>query len=554
MATGIQTGMRTGTAPTPTGARGGAPAGGGSPIQKILQTLQAMSPKHKLIAGIALAVVIVAAVSFSLYSKSTEFVNLYEATLTETDVRQISERLTSLGIQYKTDEGAKNILVSPATRSKVRMQLAQYGLPLRHINVPEAAGVTPQTPDKLREDQRMQLEADMSESVRQIEGVADAYVKIVLPKDDFFATDKKPATVAVMLRLQPNVSLTQGQIKGIVNLMAYSVEGIDAAKGITVVDTQGMTLYPTGNEDVNNPNVRVSQQNEAQNRVEQQLKENVQRLLDKAIGPDKYTVAINATLDTSDKVTEKEIYGGADNTSGVVAAKTKLDTEKYSADPGSKKDGEATPMSFKGSSGDTNSNYEKTSKTEINQVNSIKIRTQTPAGDIKRITASVLVDNLKPDQVEKIQGMVENAIGFNAERGDQVKVASMPFSVQSDVFKNMQKDMANRATAPAVSTASAQKMTPTAVIAILALLLIVGLVYILRQNGVQIDKSRLMLAGSSSATSSDISDLVSDKIGRSTLPADTKINTSEQLEQLAKEKPTKVAELLKSTWLADKER
>ena len=46
--------------------------------------------------------------------------------------------------------------------------------------------------------------------------------------------------------------------------------------------------------------------------------------------------------------------------------------------------------------------------------------------------------------------------------------------------------------------------------------------------------------------------MTSTKNGTSTLPTETKVNTSETLEKLAKNQPTKVAELLKSTWLVDK--
>ena len=89
------------------------------------------------------------------------------------------------------------------------------------------------------------------------------------------------------------------------------------------------------------------------------------------------------------------------------------------------------------------------------------------------------------------------------------------------------------------------------------LVLLIAVIYMLRQKNVQTEQSRVLLnsgAMSSTSTTSDISDLVSTKIGTSTLPTETKVNTTDTLEKLAKEKPTKVAELLKSTWLADKER
>jgi flagellar biosynthesis/type III secretory pathway M-ring protein FliF/YscJ len=84
-----------------------------------------------------------------------------------------------------------------------------------------------------------------------------------------------------------------------------------------------------------------------------------------------------------------------------------------------------------------------------------------------------------------------------------------------------------------------------------AVLLAFFAVFLLKQHRVQVNKSQLVLDHTGSGTtSSDISDLVTDKSGRSTTVAETKVNTTEALEKLAKEKPTKVAEMLKSTWLS----
>ncbi len=52
-------------------------------------------------------------------------------------------------------------------------------------------------------------------------------------------------------------------------------------------------------------------------------------------------------------------------------------------------------------------------------------------------------------------------------------------------------------------------------------------------------------------TSCDIADLLCDRAPRSSSVIESRVNTSDALEKLAKEKPNKVAEMLKSTWLHD---
>ncbi len=554
MATGIQTGMRTGSAPMPTGARGGAPAGGGSPIQKFMQAIGAMSPKQKIIGGALIGLLLVAVVSFALYSKSSEYVPLYDTPLSQTDVSQITAKLTQMNIPYKTTEGAKDILVSPSTKSAVKIKLAEYGLPLRQLNRSSDSGIAPKTREQIAADKVTDLEAELTESVRQIQGVADAYVKIAVAKEDLFDQNKEKTKASVMLNLAPGIQLTVPQIKGIVHLVAFSVQGLEPGN-VEVIDTQGIRLTTPeilGNED--SPDVIVGGQLVKKADYESGLQKKVQSMLDKVLGQNKAVVTVDATLDFSNRVTESIVVGGAGNTDGKVVAKKKSVTERYTSDPESSKNSGAAQMSFKGGASGDNANYSKEEVVEMVESNKVIKKVQTPAGTLQRLTASVMVDNLKPDQVANIEKIVKNSIGMDESRGDSIAVASMPFAVGQDPSVVAMRNAMAAGPRTHVNTGMNKAVTPAVAVAAMVILFMLAMIYMLRQKGVQTEKSRLILSGGSATTSSDISDLVSDKIGRSTLPADTKVNTSEQLEKLAKEKPTKVAELLKSTWLADKER
>jgi len=511
---------------------------------------------QKIIGGVVIGVLIIGAISISMYSKASAFVPLYDSKLSPTDLKEITMKLTEMNIEYSTGEGGAVILVSPSIRNKARIQLASYGLPLRPIARPEEGGMTPKTAEDKKYERMRLLEGELTESIRQVEGVADAYVKIVRPEQDYFNDQSRPTTAAVMLRLQPNARLTVSQIKGIVHLTAFSVEGLDP-KNVKVVDTKGFILNdnPTiaGNGD--DPGVVTSQQQDKKVAFEKHLQSKVQGMLDDVLGPNKAKVVVNATLDFSSSEVETYKVGGPSNTSGIVKEKEKIDTEMFTSNPG-EKGGNASQMSFKGStSAGDSSNYKKEGKTVIYKADQVKKRTVTPPGKVERITASVMVDNLKPDQVTKLTQAVKDAIGIDESRGDSVTVASLPFNHQ--VFDDLAQEMMARGpVAAARNTPSPVNgaMLPYLTGAVMIVLLLPVLVFMLRQRRVQTDKSKLILATGPGATASDISDLISDKVGRTSAPADTRVNTTEQLEKLAKEKPTKVAELLKSTWLAEKER
>ncbi|MFH0802350.1 MAG: hypothetical protein V2A78_08220, partial [bacterium] len=70
----------------------------------------------------------------------------------------------------------------------------------------------------------------------------------------------------------------------------------------------------------------------------------------------------------------------------------------------------------------------------------------------------------------------------------------------------------------------------------------------------RVENSKPVLSMGPAETLSPLSDFLHDKIGTAVLAPDTRINTNERLEKLAREKAPKLAEMLKSTWLVEKER
>lgn len=521
---------------------------------KVLATFNSLPPKMKIILGVVVGVIVIAIVAGSLYSKSTAYVELYDTKLSPTDVKQITMKLTEMKIPYTVAEGGVGIMVSPSVRDKARIELASYGLPLRSLKTPEEGGMTPKTADDKKYERLQFLEADLTESIRQIDGVADAYVKIVQPEKDYFGDNTKQTTGAVMVRMQPGARLTKPQIKGIVHLIAFSVEGLDP-KNVEIVDTKGFRLTdPNDYPDENSPMI-TTQQMDKKVAFEHQLQQKVQSMLDDVLGQNKSRVVVNATLDFSSSETETFKVGGPTNTSGVVKEKEKVGSETFVSSPDKVESDGGTQMSYKGTKNSSDAaNYKKYDKTIIYKADQIKKRTVTPPGRVERITASVMVDNLKPDQVANVKAVVKDAIGIDETRGDSVTVASLPFS--QNMFDAMRTDMISRGTAPVSRVPSPFNASYLPYLAgvTMAILLIPVLVFMLRQRKAQQERSKLILATGPGATASDISDLISDKIGRSTAPPETQVNTTDQLEKLAKEKPTKVAELLKSTWLAEKER
>ena len=250
-------------------------------------------------------------------------------------------------------------------------------------------------------------------------------------------------------------------------------------------------------------------------------------------------------MDFSQNEVNREVVGGPEDNGRVKVGGQKR-VEQYNK---KEQTSGAVQMS---SSGDKKGTYSKSEESEKYEVNRTVSRNVDTSPRIQRLTVSVAVDNLKDDQVAAIAGLVKDAVGFNASRGDSVTVRSVPFATASldGIYSEMAQGMAN-GTAPVAAPATTMNPAAVAAIAFIPAVALIALiaVFVSRQRQVQQGQAQLILGSTTGSASSDIADLLNEKSGKSKAMGETRVNTSDQLEKLAKERPTKMAELLKNTWL-----
>jgi flagellar M-ring protein FliF len=530
----------------------------------VLKKLTDLDPKKKILIISSIVAVIIIGAAFHLSAVASKPVPLFTSNIDPGDASEIQQRLAQWGISYQMEAGGTNVLVAPQMKHRALLQLAQEGLPRRQVvgtnNMlsSKSQGMVPDTKEDKERKMVMALEGDMTIAIRQIKGVADAYVKIVPKPKDNWGDEKSSATAAVMLRLYPGTKLSGQQIDGIVHLVSSSVAGLDPTN-VKVMDTNGRILNnKPGGESMamgGDGEGYTDQYDMKTKNIEKELTSKVQTALDKFLGPGRAQVALSVEMDFSQVEQEMTKLGGPGNVSGTVITGKSEDSETFNSGAGeSGKDGVAE---LSGTAGEKN-DYKKSRVTVRYRHDERKIRKVDVAPRIKRLTCSVMVDGVKdPEMVGRIKDFAKNAIGFDPSRGDEVSV--VPFVMTRSA---MLEEMANRAsggsnffpTDPASqkSTASMPAWMPAALAIPLVLMILLVALFYMKQKNVQKEKQRLVLTTGPGATVSDISDLLADKEGKVTPPPATKVNTGDQLEKLAKEKPTKVAELLKSTWLADR--
>ncbi len=101
------------------------------------------------------------------------------------------------------------------------------------------------------------IKKNLEEHIAALDDVDFARVSLVIPETELFAEDQKPVTASVILQPKPgsDISENRGKIEGIVKLIQFAVEGLQA-ENITISDTRGTLLNDfEGLEDVDRLNL-----------------------------------------------------------------------------------------------------------------------------------------------------------------------------------------------------------------------------------------------------------------------------------------------------------
>jgi flagellar M-ring protein FliF len=324
-------------------------------------------------------------------------------------------------LPYALENDGRTITVPKEKLYEVRMELARNGLPGQTGKGYELfdktnLGVTDFVQNL---NYKRAVEAELVRSIETLKEVDKARVHITIPKETIFTEKKEEAQAAVIVKLKPGEDLKEKQIKGITNLIASAVEGLKARQ-VQILDDHG-NLLTKGFAD-NELAERADHNMEMQRSVEKYLEDKVTKILEGVVGPNKSKVKVSAELDFDQIQKTVESY---DPQRKVVRSEQRDDGTRKNVPP------EAGEEVKEGSI----TNYE-IDKTVANIVGA--------QGATKRMTISVAVDGTyevdkegkknyvprTPEQVEVLNRLVKNAVGFSASRLDEVYVASVQFDNQ----------------------------------------------------------------------------------------------------------------------------
>ncbi|MCB2082193.1 MAG: flagellar M-ring protein FliF [Rickettsiales bacterium] len=410
----------------------------------MVDSLRGMNPTRLALLGLGAAVFII--IFGFLSTRLTEPVlsPLYSQLETD-DATAIVAELGAMGVKFSVATNGTEILVPSSDVLNLRMALAEKGLPARGSIVgyeifdkSESLGTSNfvHNVNYIRA-----LEGELGRTIKSFNSIRDARVHLVVPKRQLFRAQDTEPSASVVLTLNGRQAVSSEQIASIRNLIATAVPGLKL-KHITVVDNSGKLLARGASDEEDEAGgVSASNADEYRRNFETRLKQAVEQLVEKTVGPDSVRAEVTAEIAFDRVVTNAEVYDPEGQVVRSVQTSTATENSQDRQDqpvsvlanlpgPGVNDTGAASSNNVE--KVDEITNFE-ISKTITNRVSEV--------GNIKRLSVAVLVDgkyetgadgtttyiNRTDEEIDRIRTLVSSAIGYDGNRGDQLEIVNMQF-------------------------------------------------------------------------------------------------------------------------------
>jgi flagellar M-ring protein FliF len=291
---------------------------------------------------------------------------------------------------------------------------------------------------------RRGLEGELARTISSLQSVRNARVHLALPKQSVFVRDDREPRASIFLEIYGGRGLKDEQADAIINLVAGSIPELPV-ENVTLVDQKGNLL---SRDDKTKEDMLASKQFEYTRKVEGNLSQRVQRILEPVLGTDNFQAEVSADVDFTIVEQTEELYNP-----DLIALRSEqtLDQESTSkADGGipgalsNQPPGETTVPEVAGEGAavadqPVDRRSEATRNYEVDRTLS---HTQHQVGRLRRLTVSVAVNDrqrINPqsgvtenvpwssEELKRLELLVKDTVGFNASRGDSVSIINSLF-------------------------------------------------------------------------------------------------------------------------------
>lgn len=410
-----------------------------------------MKSMNKVLANLSVRqritiVVMAVAVSAGLYAlvqhqRESDFRPLFTG-IADEDAAGIVQKLKEGGVEYRLPEGGGSVLVPSARLAEVRLSMAAIGLPksgrigfelFDKVNL----GATEFTEHI---NYRRALEGELERTVMALTEVDQARVHLTFPKDSVFLESQQPAKASVLVRLKPGAHLAPQNVQAINHLVASAVEGL-SPDAVSVLDMNGNLLGRPKAPATLDGQEASGAVLEYRHNVETDLLAKINATLEPLLGANKFKAGVSVECDFSGGEQSEEIFDPA--RSVMVSSQRTEDSSGSASANGVPGTASSLPRPTSRPGGATGKVSRVTENTVYQSTRTVK-KTRLPAGALRKMSLAVLVDQEvkwekdkagfqrvlvppSPEKLKIIHDLVAGVTGYNAERGDQLVIETLPF-------------------------------------------------------------------------------------------------------------------------------
>jgi flagellar M-ring protein FliF len=393
-----------------------------------VETFRALPTRSKAIIAVS-AVAIVGIAFLMLRIAGAPSYTMLSSGLDPAQTGKVTAALDEQGIGYELRNNGTGLAVEKSQVAQARVALAGQGVSLDagtgkgfEIFDEQKLGATD---FQNQVAYQRALEGEISRTIAGVQGVTSPQVQLVMPEDDLFADEAKPATAAVMLGNSAG-TLEPGAVRGIAQLVSSSVKGLKT-ENVTITDASGTLLWP-GGDGAGGAGISASKQ-DLEARYSRAMEADLNALLVRTLGAGKAQVSVTADLNADETTREKLTYGKKG-----VPTKRQTETERLrgggTTAGGTAGTGSNIPTYSAGSAtGGADSNYQRETETVEQAVDKQVDRTKVAPGEVNKINVALLVDKSVPAaDFQAVQQAVSSAAGIDNTRGDVMQAAQVPFA------------------------------------------------------------------------------------------------------------------------------
>lgn len=422
-------------------------------LHPLVNGFQKLTMMRQLWLMVALAAAVALGLAVVLWSQGTTYRPLMSAN-NNYEISDIIDVLSDARISFNMDPDTGIILVRDNQLHDARLAVARAGLSNdRTVGMElldEGGGLgTSQFMENAR--YRRGLEGELSRTIMSMNQVRNARVHLAIPERSVFVRDERNASASVFVDLHAGTALDRDQVRAVVNLVATSVPQMNSEQ-VSVVDQRGRLLSDL---EVNAADAETDRQFQYTRRVEDAIQRRIHGILEPIIGNQSFRAQVSADVDFTRVETAEELFnpdlialrseqtlnerttGPADG--GVPGALTNQPPQDAEVPEEVDEDGNPIPGPPQSERSEATRNF------EIDRTLSY---TQQQQGRLRRLTVAVAVDDMRQvtngevqrvpwtqEDLERIRILVQDAVGYDAARGDSVNVINSAFMAPEEVVE-----------------------------------------------------------------------------------------------------------------------